>query len=479
MFGHRNLEKDPKVWSYGIEYTPVPLVSGFINQRSTERGRTDTEFGLNFTYHFEMPFEDQLQHSKVAELRTVSGSRHEFVDRENRIILEYRDKESYRIEYLGLAGPNRFLFRVLDGFDEFADGQRVYVTTAGIYLVEAEPAQPASLFAQAAQFLDGLISVRAAQATDRFRSYITDSRGEFVVELEPAAPMPLDVTIRAGDNEQTFTLNGGAADTGSIGITAFSDGPDFSSGNLYSTASLTVNVADTDGQPVSGATVTWTVETARNNSPAMMSGWESRKTGLTWGATPEADLDYSELALERIPSATNNTSATDSSGEATMQLTDIVGERVITVKAEVTIGGTTYSVTQDVSFGNGPLSVFKAPVGTTSPWLTWDEAYQACNNSAYTGDYSTGWHKGAYVGGGKMPTLTEMQAVSSYYTGGTIDNPNTDAQGAAFAAGWRNVHYGFWTGDARFRGFLYIVNPTSGYDGWQQVYNHFPVACRR
>jgi hypothetical protein len=104
MFGHQNLEKDPRVWSYGIEYTPVPLVSGFITQRSTARGRTDTEFGLNFTYHFGMPWDDQTAHSKVAELRTVSGSRHEFVDRENRIVLEYKAKHGSStgyIEYLG------------------------------------------------------------------------------------------------------------------------------------------------------------------------------------------------------------------------------------------------------------------------------------------------------------------------------------------------------------------------------------------
>jgi hypothetical protein len=139
MFGHRNLEKDPRVWSYGVEYTPVPLVSGFINQRSTERGRTDTEFGLNFTYHFGMPWEDQVRHSKVAELRTVSGSRHEFVDRENRIILEYRAKNAYRIEYLGAAGPNLFRFRILNGFDEFMAGQTVHVTASGHFLPRPRP----------------------------------------------------------------------------------------------------------------------------------------------------------------------------------------------------------------------------------------------------------------------------------------------------------------------------------------------------
>lgn len=38
-----------------------------------------------------MPFEDQLKPGKVAEMRTQQASRHELVDRENKIILEYKE----------------------------------------------------------------------------------------------------------------------------------------------------------------------------------------------------------------------------------------------------------------------------------------------------------------------------------------------------------------------------------------------------
>jgi hypothetical protein len=123
-----------------------------------------------------------------------------------------------------------------------------------------------------------------------------------------------------------------------------------------------------------------------------------------------------------------------------MRLTDIVGERIITVLAVVTIDGTDYTATRDVSFGNGPLSVFNAPVGTTSP-MTWGEAYQACNASVYTGNPS-GWSYGDYVGGPKMPTRAEYLAVSP----SSSPNPNTAAQGAAFAAGWPENLY--WANDA-------------------------------
>jgi hypothetical protein len=497
MFGHRNLEKDPKVWSWGVEYTPVPLVSGFLTQRSTERGRTDTEFGLNVTYHFGMPWDDQVTHARVAELRTVSGSRHEFVDRENRIILEYRAKNSYRIEYLGQVAANIFRFRVLNGFGEFMAGRTVYVTASGMYLAEAVPARPASLLVRAVHFLDELVSVRSAYAADRYKSYRTNQRGEFDIELAGASG-PVPVTIRAGDNEQTFILNGSVSSPinpgSSISITAFTDGGDFTSGNLYATASLTARVVDTGGNPVNGATVTWSVVSAQNNSRAMRSGWGNKKTGLTWGNTPEISttgkvsggfLTYVELPQERIATATNNTSTTAPSGATTMQLTDIVGERVITVEARVNIDGTDYTAMQAVSFGNGPLSVF-APVGAYSPWQLWDQAYHTCNGSAYPKgtDHTTGWTpSGTYVGGGKMPTRAEMQAVSPYNvpSGWTnIGNPNANAQGAAFAAGWAADDV-YWTGDADGANHAFYVNLNDGLGSLAAyvISETIPAVCRR
>ena len=210
MFGANRLEKDPKVWSYGVEYTPIPLVSAFITQKSTERGRSDTEFGLTFTYHFQMPWEDQTSHSKVAQLRTVGGSRHEFVDRENRIILEYKAKKSYRIEYLGPNGGNvnEFVFRIVNGFDEFMPGQTVRVTAAGVTLAEAPVVAPEKSFlARAGEFIGNLFSIAEAHAADGSQTYITDGQGRFIVRVSSATTGPVTVTIQAGENTQSFTLN--------------------------------------------------------------------------------------------------------------------------------------------------------------------------------------------------------------------------------------------------------------------------------
>lgn len=209
MYGSSDdLEKDPRVWSYGVEYTPIPLLSAFARQRSTERGKPDTEFGLQFTWHFDMPWEEQTSHAKVAELRTVSGSRHEFVDRENRIILEYRAKNAGRIEYLGpVSGQtNAFAFRVTDGLGRAWAGKTVWVRADNVTLVVA-PQPSRSLLALAGDVLGGLFGAREAHAATASHSYVTDSQGCFTVRVTSPVAGPVTLHVRAGENEQSFTVN--------------------------------------------------------------------------------------------------------------------------------------------------------------------------------------------------------------------------------------------------------------------------------
>jgi hypothetical protein len=69
------------------------------------------------------------------------------------------------------------------------------------------------------------------------------------------------------------------------------------------------------------------------------------------------------------------------------QLTDVVGNRTVTVKAETTIDGVLYSRTTDVTFGNGPMSVFTtALVIPNVMWATrGGNAYTA---GSYGGDFT-------------------------------------------------------------------------------------------
>lgn len=273
MFGAGHLEKDPKVWSYGLEYTPVPLVSGFINQRNTERGRTDTEFGLRLTYLFGMPWEQQTSHDKVAELRTVQGSRHEFVDRENRIILEYKAKNNYRVEFTGRDG-NVFSFRIRNGFDEYMAGQTVRVTASGVTSLAQARTAPATFLAQAGDVLGGLFSVREAHAATLSQAYTTGRDGTFRVTVTGLAA-GATLSVQGGGVDRTFTaaeLTGGAAsyayDLSNLGI---SDTFGAFTGNI------TVTNID-DNMPAAGVSVTLSYRTTGGTRTA-------RSTTINLGLT--------------------------------------------------------------------------------------------------------------------------------------------------------------------------------------------------
>ena len=262
---------------------------------------------------------------------------------------------------------------------------------------------------------------------------------------------------------------GGAS--GLISIDTFTNGGDFV-GTGYATASVTALIKDASGHPINGAKVIWSIVSAVNYSPAMYSGWGTKKTGLTWGASPTM------VKYDANPQLTaTTTSNTEANGKTSIQLTDIVGERSITIQAKVTIDDTDYTVTQTVTYGNGPLSVFKAPDSTNR---TWDQAYQLCNGSAYTGDHITDWSPGAYVGGAKMPTRAEVHAVSSGDSRFIFPNTKPATHGAAFAAGWPFNFY--WTGETFFPGDAFYVGIYNGVGMGCDVSTgstSWRVACRR
>ena len=553
MFSSSKLEKDPRVWSYGLEYTPVPLVSGFVNQRSTEKGRSDTEFGLRLTYHFNMPWEEQISHAKVAELRTVSGSRHEFVDRENRIILEYKAKNSYRIEYLGPDG-NGFRFRVVDGFGKYMAGQTVRVTTSGAYLAEAASAEPQTLFARAVNFLDELISVKAAYAAGfASKTYVTDGQGYFWVQLDASAPNPTQVTVQAGDNSQTFTLGGAtlgaglsasaptvlnsgtvtltfdgkaasasmpvtwtlvsgpgalsaqqpsadgtgkatatltanATGSGPIVVKATVNGVDYTCtvtiGDSYSfgtittsggTGSFTASTTATftapvlkDGLAYTGpaVAVTWSIVSADNSAnEAVTTANQNAATGLAWGGTATTNPGTALTGTD--------TSNTDGSGNASIQLTDIMGERTVTVRASVTVGGNTYTADQAITFGAGPLSAFKLPSGGAVGQTVWANAFPISGATAFPaaalcgGSGNTTWTGGNYSSTTKLPTITQLQAVSTSGSGNS----------AWQAAGWPSGDY--WTGELFDIDRALAVYVSSGFNGSYLLNNSFRMVCGR
>lgn len=94
LFGSDDLQKDPIATTVGVDYTPVPLVKLSVSYKKGTGDSTDVVAGAELDYQIGVPLNHQLDSSNVEAMHTLKGSRYDFVDRNNDIVLEYREKSS-------------------------------------------------------------------------------------------------------------------------------------------------------------------------------------------------------------------------------------------------------------------------------------------------------------------------------------------------------------------------------------------------
>ncbi len=175
------------------------------------------------------------------------------------------------------------------------------------------------------------------------------------------------------------------------------------------TVTLTASLKDDAGRTLSldGEQVRWSAVSSHVRSKAWARPAD-RWNGLCWGGKalslsgPEEDGLRMTGAVPVGPTAS---------------LTDIVGERDVTVQVSVTLKktGKTHTAATRIVFGKGPLSVFAgAPLKSGT---TWKEAISRCGGKDDP-DVET------YQPCTRLPSRDQLQAVSGA------------KKGAAFAAGW-------------------------------------------
>ncbi|MDR1568155.1 MAG: hypothetical protein LBS33_05715, partial [Streptococcaceae bacterium] len=118
-----------------------------------------------------------------------------------------------------------------------------------------------------------------------------------------------------------------------------------------------------NGQELKPGSVFWTITSVQNKARA----WNrdpGAMHGLAWGDSEiDGTTNWNATPVIGGPSITTST--------GTVSLSDVVGERLVTLKAETTINGTLHTETIVVSFGQGPLSVFtKPPSSKGMRWAT-------------------------------------------------------------------------------------------------------------
>ncbi|MDR2405509.1 MAG: inverse autotransporter beta domain-containing protein [Deltaproteobacteria bacterium] len=126
------LSRNPKVWEYGLAWTPIPILTISGQNRSWD-GRNEASVFLTFNYRFGVPIDEQLRASNVPEARSVDGSRHDFVNRQNNMYLEYRAIPGKHIIKImkspNSAKPNVLLVKIYDAWGNPVNGQVVGVAS--------------------------------------------------------------------------------------------------------------------------------------------------------------------------------------------------------------------------------------------------------------------------------------------------------------------------------------------------------------
>ncbi|MBV8045358.1 inverse autotransporter beta domain-containing protein, partial [Pluralibacter sp.] len=83
-------QKNPYAITTGIHWTPFPLLTVGLDHRAGEDDQKEASINLQLTWKPDESWGSQISSSEVDGMRRLSGSRHNLIDRNNNIILDYR-----------------------------------------------------------------------------------------------------------------------------------------------------------------------------------------------------------------------------------------------------------------------------------------------------------------------------------------------------------------------------------------------------
>ncbi|MGL4751481.1 MAG: inverse autotransporter beta domain-containing protein [Aeromonadaceae bacterium] len=99
--GNKKLSGDPHAITVGVEYSPFPLLKMKVGQ-SFENDRSDTTAGIGLEWKLGASLDDMLKTTKPN--KSVAGMRYDLVERNNNIVLEYREAQELKV-----AIPNKIV----------------------------------------------------------------------------------------------------------------------------------------------------------------------------------------------------------------------------------------------------------------------------------------------------------------------------------------------------------------------------------
>lgn len=236
LFDKDDRQRNPSAVTLGLSYTPVPLLSLGADYRRGENARDETSFSLALHYQPGMPWAALLDPDNVAAQRTLAGSRTDLVERNNEIVLQYRERRddsavgSFAMQSLTDNSP--------------ADG--VTSNRIAIRALTPDGAPAANVAVQWRVSGHGVLSIASS---------VTDARGVAEASLTDNTPEPVTVEATAGSITHAIVSHFGQGQASlTLSMEQNNRPADGTSQNL-----ARMKLTGSDGKPRAYADVTWSV----------------------------------------------------------------------------------------------------------------------------------------------------------------------------------------------------------------------------
>lgn len=347
LFDKDDLQSNPSAITVGMSYTPVPLITAAVDYRRGQDSMDETHFGINFRYNFGQTLSQQLSSSEVQNLRSLAGSRYDLVERNNEIVLQYKQKKQAD------AVANMLLTTVKDNSP--ADGVAANTVTVRATTSDGTPVRNAviswSIIGGAQKTATGSTASDAQLSAE---SGVTDGNGNASVNITSKTAGQVTVQATSGD------ISGAAATTfvqsvGSLNLTLTqNNSPADGSGQNAGE----VTVKDINGNVMSGVAINWSVN---NDAKVVASDVQTNAQGkasvhytntkagavtLTASAAGKtasvnsAFVSQSEVSNVTVTTTTNNAQANNSATNAAQALvTDGNGQPMANASVTWSISG--------------------------------------------------------------------------------------------------------------------------------------------
>lgn len=97
LFGKDDRQKNPYAFSYGLNYTPIPLFTFNLEQRTGKSEKQEAHLAMQMNYRFGASWHSQIDPSVVAASRTLAGNFNDLVERNHNIVLDYQKQDLIKL----------------------------------------------------------------------------------------------------------------------------------------------------------------------------------------------------------------------------------------------------------------------------------------------------------------------------------------------------------------------------------------------